>query len=106
MLRRHGEDDLAERAASFTDDEMGRIGTLGAYYAWSEDAFALGSGMGGARAPALATIDVIEGNERDLRWHHSKAEIENFGSSREPDAREREIDRSLRRHAAERQRPS
>ena len=34
MLRRHGEDDLAERAPSFTDDEMARIGTLGAYYAW------------------------------------------------------------------------
>jgi hypothetical protein len=106
MLRKHGEDDLAERAASFTDDEMARIGTLGAYYAWSEDAFALGSGMGGARALALATIDVIEGNQRDLRWHHSKGEIENFGSSREPDAREREIDRSLRLHAAERRRPS
>ena len=75
MLRRHGEDDLAERAPSFTDDEMARIGTLGAYYAWSEDAFVLGSGMGGARALALATIDVIEGNQRDLRWHHSKGEI-------------------------------
>jgi hypothetical protein len=106
MLRRHGEDDLAERAPSFTDDEMARIGTLGAYYAWSEDAFVLGSGMGGARALALATIDVIEGNQRDLRWHHSKSEIENMGLSREPDPREREIDRSLRLHAAERQRPS
>ena len=106
MLRRHGEDDLAERAPSFTDDEMARIGTLGAYYAWSEDAFVLGSGMGGARALALATIDVIEKNQRDLRWHHSKSEIENMGLSQEPDAREREIDRSLRLHAAERQRPS
>ena len=85
MLRRHGEDDLAERAPSFTDDEMARIGTLGAYYAWSEDAFVLGSGMGGARALALATMDVIEGNQRDLRWHHSKSEIENMGLSREPD---------------------
>ncbi|MGB9185655.1 MAG: hypothetical protein WCB67_16490 [Solirubrobacteraceae bacterium] len=105
MLRMHGEDDLAERAPSFTDDEMARIGTLAAYYAWSEDAFNLGSGMGGARALALATIDVIEAKQRDLRWHHSKAEIEN-GLSREPDAREREIDRSLRLHAAERQRPA
>jgi len=105
MLRSHGEDDLADRTPSFTDDEMARIGTLGAYYAWSEDAFALGSGMGGARAIALATIDVIEGNQRDLRWHHSKEEVE-AGLSREPDAREREIDRSLRLHAAERQRPS
>ena len=106
MLRTHGEDDLAERTPSFTDDEMARIGTLGAYYAWSEDAFNLGSGMGGARALALATIDVIEGEQRDLRWHHSKGEIENFGLSREPDAGEREIDRSLRLHAAERQRPA
>ncbi|MFZ0088832.1 MAG: hypothetical protein WAL63_04960 [Solirubrobacteraceae bacterium] len=105
MLRSHGEDDLAERAPSFTDDEMARIGTLGAYDAWSEDAFALGS-MGGARALALATIDVIEGNQRALRWHHSKGEIENFGLSWEPDAGEREIDRSLRLHAAERQRPA
>jgi hypothetical protein len=62
MLRRHGEADLAERAPSFTDDEMARNGTLRAYYAWSEDAFNLASGMGGARALALATIDVIEGN--------------------------------------------
>ena len=106
ILRSHGEDDVAERAPSFTDDQMARIGTLGAYYAWSEDAFALGSGMGGTRALALATIDVIEGNQRDLRRHHTKGEIENFGLSREPDAREREIDRSLRLHAAERQRPS
>jgi hypothetical protein len=106
MLRRHGEDDLAERAPSFTDDEMARIGTLGAYYAWSEDAFHLGGGMGGARALALATIDVIEAKQRDLRWHHSRGEIENFGLSREPDAKEREIDRSLRLHAAERQRPA
>ena len=33
MLRSHGEDDLAERAVSITDDEVTRIGTLGAYYA-------------------------------------------------------------------------
>jgi hypothetical protein len=106
MLRRHGEDDLAERAPSFTDDEMARIGRLGAYYAWSEDAFNLGGGMGGTRALALASMDVIEGKQRDLRWHHSKGEIENLGRSREPDAKEREIDRSLRLHAAERQRPA
>lgn len=105
-LRAHGEDDLAERAASFTDDEMARIGTLGAYYAWSEDAFALDSGMGGTRALALATIDVIEGNGRDLHLHHSQIEVEHFGLSPEPDAREREIDRLLRAHATERQRPS
>ena len=106
MLRRHGEDDLAQRAALFTDDEMARIGTLGAYYAWSQDAFDLGSGMGGTRAFALATIDVIEANQRDLHLHHSQVEVEHFGLSRKPDAREREIDRLLRAHATERQRPS
>ena len=106
MLRMHGEDDLAERAPSFTDDEIARIGTLGAYYAWSEDAFNLGIGMGGARALAVATIDVIEGKQRDLRWHRPKGEVENFGLSQEPDARERESERSLRLHAAERQRPA
>lgn len=106
MLRAHGEDDLARKAASFTDDEMARIGTLGAYYAWSEDAFALDSGMGGTRALALATIDVIEGNRRDLHFHHSQVEVEHFGLSRKPDAREREVDRLLRRRATERQRPS
>ena len=106
MLRQHGEDDLAQQAASFTDDGMPRIGTLGAYYAWSEDAFALDSGMGGTRALALATIDVIEGNRRDLHLHHSQVEVEHFGLSRKPDAREREIDRLLRAHATERQRPS
>ena len=74
MLREHAEHDLAQRAASFADDEMARIGILGAYY--------------------------------DLRSHHSQAEVEHFGMSREPDAREREIDRLLRAHAMERQQPS
>ena len=60
MLRQHGEDDLAERALSLSDDELARIGTLGAYYAFSEDAMALGGGMGGTRAVSLATIDVLE----------------------------------------------
>jgi hypothetical protein len=50
MLRQHGEDDLAERALSLSDDELARIGTLGAYYAFSEDAVALGGSMGGTRA--------------------------------------------------------
>lgn len=106
MLRTHGEHDLAERAASFTEDEMARIGTLGAYYAWSEDAFALDSGMGGTRALALATIDVIEDKRRDLHLHHSQVEVEHFGLSRKPDAKEREIDRLLRAHATEPQQPS
>jgi hypothetical protein len=104
MLRSHGEDELAERALALTDDELTRIGTLGAYYAWSEEALALGSSMGGARALSLAAIDVLEDTQRDLRWYHTKAEIE-FGFSTEPDADERAADRALRRHAAEEQRP-
>jgi hypothetical protein len=49
MLRSHGEDDLAARASSITDDELTRIRTLGAYYAWFEDALAL-RGQHGRRA--------------------------------------------------------
>jgi hypothetical protein len=66
MLRQHGEDDLAERAPSLSDDELARIGTLGAYYAFSEDAMALGGSIGGTRALSLATIDVLEDTGRDL----------------------------------------
>jgi hypothetical protein len=50
MLRSHGEGDLAERVVSLTDDEPTRIGTLGAYYAWSDDALAL-AGLGSWAAP-------------------------------------------------------
>ena len=60
MLRSHGEDELAERLASLSDDERARIGRLGAYYAWSEDAMKLGISLGGARALSLAAIDVLE----------------------------------------------
>ena len=79
MLRNHGEDDLAERALSLSDDELARIGTLGAYYAFSEDAMALGGSMGGTRALSLAAIDVLENRGRDLRW--SRTESERGGSS-------------------------
>jgi hypothetical protein len=41
MLRSHGEDNLADRAESFSDDQLVRIGRLGAFYAWSEKAIAL-----------------------------------------------------------------
>jgi hypothetical protein len=102
MLRSHGEEDLAERAMSLTDDELTRIGTLGAYYAWSEDALAFQGSMGGARALSLATIDVLEGTGRDLRRHHTDAELA-WGWSEEPDATERARDHELRRHAAEKQ---
>jgi hypothetical protein len=105
MLRSHAEDDLAARVSSITDDELTRIGTLGAYYAWSEDALALGGSMGGARALSLATIDVLERTGRDLRRHRTEFEI-TFGCSEEPDASERARDRELRLHAAEKQLPS
>lgn len=104
MLRKHGEDRLADRVASITDDELTRIGRLGYYYAFSEDALAFGGSMGGTRALSLATIDVLEGTGRDLRRHHTDLELE-WGWSEEPDARERAEDRELRRHAAEKQQP-
>jgi CDI immunity proteins len=105
MLRKHGEDDLAERALSSSDDELARIGTLGAYYAFSEDAMALGGSMGGARALSLATIDVLEDKGRDLRW--SRTEWEREGSSFDRFAEGDVVrDRELRRHAAKQQIPA
>ena len=73
MLRSHGEDDLAAWASSITDDELMRIGTLGVYYVWSEDALALRGSMGGARALSLATIDVLERTGRELRRQQQSA---------------------------------
>jgi hypothetical protein len=104
MLRSHGEDDLADRAESFSDDQLARIGRLGAYYAWSEEAIALGGSMGGARALSLATIDVIEDSQRELRRHHTETEIAH-GFSERPTAEERAADHALRRHAAQKQQP-
>jgi hypothetical protein len=104
MLRSHGEDDLAERVVSITDDELLRIGRLGAYYAFSEDALALGGSMGGTRALSLASIDVLEGTGRDLHRHHTDRELA-WGWSKQPDASERTRDRELRLHAADRQLP-
>ena len=104
MLRRHGEDDLAKRALSVSDDELARIGTLGDYYAFSDDAMALGGSMGGARALSLATVDVLENTGRDLRC--SRPELELEGSSLESFAEHDGVqDRELRRHAAQRQVP-
>ncbi|HUA10392.1 MAG TPA: hypothetical protein VMA83_00125 [Solirubrobacteraceae bacterium] len=88
--------------ASLTDDELTRIGRLGGYYAFSEDALALVGNMGGSRALSLATIDALEDTGRDLRRHHTDAELA-WGSSEEPDASEAAQDRALRRHAAEKQ---
>jgi CDI immunity proteins len=105
MLVQYGEDALAERASSLSDDELARIGTLGAYYAFSEDAMALGGSMGGARALSLATIDVLEDTRRDLRV--SRTEWEREGSSFDRFAEADAVrDRGLRRHAAERQIPA
>jgi hypothetical protein len=105
MLREHGEDDLALRALSLSDDELARVGTLGDYYAFSEDAMAHGGSMGGARALSLAAIDVLEGSGRDLCRHHTERELA-WGWSAEPGADERARDQELRRHSAERQIPA
>lgn len=105
MLRQHGEDDLADRARSLTDDELARIGTLGAYYAFSENAIELGGSMGGTRALSLATIDVLETTGRELRWSRPEGEREESPIDRS--AQEDAVrDRGLRRHAAERQIPA
>ena len=105
MLGSHGEDHLAERTSSLTDDELTRIQTLGAYYAFSEQALAFDIGsMGGARALSLATIDVLEDTGRDLRRHHTEAEI-SFGWADEPTTAELTRDQALRSHAAEEQQP-
>lgn len=105
MLRSHGEDELAERSASLSDDELARIGTLGAYYAWSEDAMKLGIGLGGARALSLATIDVLDEIGRGLRRCRTDAERAQ-GYPPQPSERERARELELRRHAAERQIPA
>lgn len=98
MLRSHGEDGLAERALLLTDDELKRIGELGAYYAFSEQAMALGGSMGGTRALSLATIDVLESTGRDLRWSRTERELE-FGSAEEWTEVDVARDRALRVHA-------
>lgn len=105
MLREHGEEDLAERALTVSDDELARIGTLGAYYAFSGDAMSLGGSMGGSRALSLATIDVLESTGRDLR--RSRTEWERQGSSLDAFAdQDAVIDGELRRHAAVQQIPA
>jgi hypothetical protein len=76
MLRGHGENELAERALSITDDELRRIGELSGCYAFSEHAMATGGSMGGARALSMAAIDVLEGAPRDLRWPRTELERE------------------------------
>lgn len=105
MLRKHDEDELAERALTVSDDELARIGTLGNYYAFSEDAMALGGSMGGARALSLAALDVLENSGRNLRLSRTESERDGCSVDRfaEDDA---VMDRELRRHAAEQQIPA
>ena len=77
FLPKYGEADLAERVLTISDAELERIGDLAGYYAWSEEAFELlGGSMGGTRALCLATIDVLEGNMRDLRQTRTHQELE------------------------------
>jgi hypothetical protein len=102
MLRSHGEDELAERAAALSDDELARIGRLGAYYAWSEDALMLGISLGGARALSMATIDVLEETGRDLRRYSTDVE-RGRGFPEQPSERERARELDLRRQGAEKQ---
>jgi len=104
MLRSHGEDDLAERALLLTDDELKRIGELGAHYAFSKRAEALGGSMGGTRALSLATIDVLENTGRDLRWSRTEGELR-FGSADEWTEVDVARDRALRVHASPEPRP-
>jgi hypothetical protein len=105
MLRQHGEDDLAEQALSLSDDELARIGTLGAYYAFSEDAIKLGGSMGTGRALSLASIDVLQNTGRDLRVSRPGRERDASTLDRFAD-RDIVMDRELRRHAAEQQIPA
>ncbi len=105
MLRQHGEDELAARTPSLSDEELARIGTLAAYYAFSEDAMALGGSMGGARALSLATIDVLEGTGRDLRVSRSEREREVISCEAWAEV-DVVHDRELRRNAMERQIPT
>lgn len=97
MLRSHGENELAERALCATDDELARIGRLGGYYAFSDDAMALGGSMGGTRALALAAIDVLENTGRNLR--RSRTERERDPARPDKFADDAARDRVLRAHA-------
>jgi hypothetical protein len=87
-----------------SDDELTRIGTLGSYYAFSDDAMALGGSMGGARALSLATIDVLENTGRDLRVSRTEQELDGSSTHRWAEV-DVVRDRDLRRNSADRQIP-
>jgi hypothetical protein len=95
ILPEHGEEALAKRVLTITDAELAAIGELGGYYAWSEEAFELGLGMGGTRALCLATIDVLEGNIRELRQTRTSAELQ-WGLTPELSEVDRAQEHSLR----------
>jgi hypothetical protein len=89
-LRDYGEDDLAARALTTTDEELDRIAILGAHYAFSDVAMEHGGSMGGMRALSLAALDVLDGSDRDLHRTRSPGEL-NSGSS--PKLSEQELER-------------
>jgi len=63
-LRTYGEDDLAVRALTLSDDEMRRIG---------ERAFDHSlTGMLFAKAVILASIEELEGQSRPPKWNRRK----------------------------------
>jgi hypothetical protein len=73
VLLAHGEDDLAERAPSLTDEDLKRIGERADDCAFSgEHALRSGASMGVSRAISLATVDVLEGASREL--HRKEAQ--------------------------------
>ena len=74
-LRTHGEDDLGERVLSLTYEELKPIGERAHHYAFSDEhALASGASMGVAKALSLATVDVLEGASRELRWKATRRE--------------------------------
>jgi hypothetical protein len=65
-LRAYGETDLAARSADLTEDEMRQIGIRASEIATTPDP-GRATGMLLAKALALAAVEVIEGQPRDLR---------------------------------------
>lgn len=68
-LRTYGEDVLAESVLSAEPGVLERIFDRADHYVYSDEyARPSGAGMLLSKALALATIDVIEGQPRPLRW--------------------------------------
>jgi len=66
-LLAHGENELAGRTPSLSDEQLERIGELAEHYAVSpEHAAPQGGSIGITRAISLATLDVVEGASREL----------------------------------------